>query len=81
MTELEEQQQAEIKKLHKAVNKACTDFNTLLLEICEGNNDVLALETIFDELAKASNEVDRCRELRQRRPLKYASVRMKSVEF
>jgi len=81
MTELEEQQQAEIKKLHKAVNKACTDFNTLLLEICEGNNDVLALEAIFDELAKASNEVDQNLFKWRQRPLKYASVRMKSVEF
>lgn len=53
MTELEEQQQAEIKKLHRAIDKACTDFNTLHLEICEGKSDWPAFETIFDELEES----------------------------
>ena len=53
MTELEEQQRAEIKKLREAINKACVDFDTVHEEICEGRSTIRDVEAIIDELEEA----------------------------
>jgi len=50
MTELEEQQRAEIKRLREAIDKACTDFDTVHKEICEGKRTIRDVEAIIDEL-------------------------------
>jgi hypothetical protein len=66
MTDLEDQQnametlqrisQTELARLHSAIRKACADFNNIHREVCEGNSNLSAVESIFEELER---EVDR----------------------
>ena len=66
MTDLEDQQnametlqrisQTELMWLHSAIRKACADFNNIHREVCEGNSNLSAVESIFEELER---EVDR----------------------
>ena len=42
--------------LHSAIRKACADFNNIHREVCEGNSNLSAVESIFEELER---EVDR----------------------
>lgn len=48
--------QTESARLHSAIRKACADFNNIHREVCEGNSNLSAVESIFEELER---EVDR----------------------